>query len=389
MKILYDHQTFTQQDYGGISLYFCELMTRFSKDPSLDFTLSLRYSQNENLHKYSQLNTYWSKRNNFFSDNSFFSPIQKKIGFNLLNYVFNNQGESEQLLKKQDFDVFHPTYYDPYFLNYLQKKPFILTVYDMIHERFPDYFPIKDPIKVWKKQLIENADNIIAISENTKKDIITFTNIEPDRIHVIYLGNPFDKINDTMPINNLFLDHIPEGISYLLFVGTRSGYKNFIFFIESIAELLRRNEELHVCCAGWKPFTAFEKRIFRELKIHKKVHYIQIKDYKIKDIYQHARAFVFPSLYEGFGLPVLEAFSCGCPAILSCTSSLPEVGGDAAIYFDPRDSVSLFNAVERVISDENLRTELIKKGSERLKIFSWEKTANNTKKIYESVLNQQ
>jgi glycosyltransferase involved in cell wall biosynthesis len=183
-----------------------------------------------------------------------------------------------------------------------------------------------------------------------------------------------------------FGDHNSEVIKYLLYVGTRSGYKNFSFFIESIAELLRKNEDLHVYCAGWKPFTFDEKKKFRDLNIHKKVHYIQIKDYSLKELYQNARAFVFPSLYEGFGLPVLEAFSCRCPALVSDRSSLPEVGGDSALYFNPQDSASMMNAVERIISDENLRIQLMNKGSERVKFFSWEKTANTTKRIYENVL---
>jgi glycosyltransferase involved in cell wall biosynthesis len=387
MKILYDHQTFTQQDYGGISRYFCEIMNQFSKDPSLDFTLALRYSQNENLQLYSQLNTYWSKRNDFFSDNPFFSFVQKKIHFNALNYVLNNRREAERLLRKQEFDVFHPTYYNPYFLAHIQKKPYVTTVYDMIHEIFPEYFSSDDPVKGWKKQLIENADCVIAISENTKQDLLKYTNIDPDRIKMTYLGNPFENIPDATHVNH----YTPPGLSdkkYLLFVGTRSGYKNFIFFIESIAGLLRRYTDLHLYCAGWGPFSSEEKKILHKLNIVNKVHFIKTNDYQMKYLYQNARAFIFPSLYEGFGLTVLEAFSCRCPVILSNTSSLPEVGGDAALYFDPQDSVSLTDAVDHLLSDDNLRIHLIRKGNERLKLYSWEKTANATKNVYINVLNQ-
>jgi glycosyltransferase involved in cell wall biosynthesis len=387
MQILFDHQTFTQQDYGGISQYFCELMTQLSKDPSLDFSISLRYSQNENLHRHSHLNPFWSNRNNFFSDNPFFSSFQKKIGFNLLNYVFKNQIESIRVLKKQNFDIFHPTYYEPYFLKYLQKKPYVLTVYDMIHELFPNYFSKDDLTTKWKKQLIENANVIIAISENTKKDIIKFTNIDPDQIQVIYLGNPFEKTIETRQFNN-FLDPILESDPYLLFVGNRSGYKNFIFFIESIAELLQKDQDLHVFCAGGGSFNNIEKTILKKLNISQKVHYFQPNDFIMKNLYKNARAFIFPSLYEGFGLPILEAFSCGCPSLLSDKSSLPEVGGDAALYFDPYDSVSLTDAVDHLLSDDNLRSHLIRNGNERLKLFSWEITSNKTKKNYESLLIQ-
>jgi glycosyltransferase involved in cell wall biosynthesis len=108
----------------------------------------------------------------------------------------------------------------------------------------------------------------------------------------------------------------------------------------------------------------------------------------MKKLFAHARAFVFPSLYEGFGLPVLEAFSCGCPVMLCNTSSLPEVGGDAALYFDPLDRDSFTSTLERLLNDNPLRMLLITRGYERLQQFSWEKTAMNTKKVYENLVNR-
>jgi len=390
MKILYDHQIFYRQNYGGVSRYFCELMDQFSKDPNISFTLPIHYVQNDNLAQFPQLNKYWSGRYNGLYNNNLVSSLQKKIRFNALNfglnYVINNQGESERLLKKQDFDVFHPTYYEPYFLKYLQKKPFVLTVYDMIHEHFPNYFKANDQTRVWKKQLIENAAIIIAISENTKQDILKFTDADPDRIHVIYLGNPFEHINheQSTPGPDVLLFEKP----YLLFVGDRSRYKNFDFFIESVAEMLFKHDELHVICAGSSPFTNEEKKLLKNLNISHKVHHIKINDTILKNLYQNARAFVFPSIYEGFGLPILEAFSCGCPAIISKSSSLPEIGGDGAIYFNPSDKESIILAIENVLFNERNRDNLIEKGYDRLKFFSWEKTANKTKKNYENLLNQ-
>jgi len=389
LKILYDHQIFYRQNYGGGSRYFCELMNQLSHDPSLSFTLSLRYVQNDNLTEFPQLNKYWSKRIDYLYSNQFISSVQKKIRFNAinygLNYIINNQGESVQQLKKQDFDIFHPTYYEPYFFQYLQKKPYVLTVYDMIHEIFPQYFKADDQTKVWKKQLIENAAAIIAISENTKQDVIKLTDADPDRVHTVYLGNPFEHINGQI---NTSLDPPAFGKSYLLFVGGRSAYKNFNFFIESVADLLCKNEGLHVVCAGSLPFTHQEKKLLINLHIHKKVHHVNIDDTILRNLYKNARAFVFPSLYEGFGLPVLEAFSCGCPAILNNSSSLPEIGGEGAIYFEPGDKESIICAVEKVLFDEDYRNNLIKKGSEHLKFFSWEKTANSTKKVYYNLLHQ-
>jgi glycosyltransferase involved in cell wall biosynthesis len=389
MKLLYDHQIFYRQNYGGVSRYFCELMDQFSMDPETNFTLSLRYVQNDNLSQFPQLDKYWSKKNYFLYNNEIISSIQKKIRFNsvnfALNFLINNQGESIRSLNKQDFDIFHPTYYEPYFLKYLQKKPYVLTVYDMIHEIFPNYFKTNDQTKVWKKQLIENAGAVIAISENTKQDILKFTNIDPNLIHVIYLGNPFEHSTITSQID-LCLDLQSFEKPYLLFVGGRPAYKNFDFFIESIAGTLCDHEDLHVVCAGGVPFSSKEKEVFKELHILEKVHHKKINESILKNLYKNARAFVFPSLYEGFGLPVLEAFSCGCPAIISNSSSLPEIGGDGAGYFNPNDTESIRIAIERVLFDDRYREDLIQKGFERQKFFSWEKTAGSTKNVYNTVL---
>jgi len=390
MKLLYDHQIFYRQNYGGVSRYFCELMNQFSTDPDIRFTLALRYVQNDNLSQFPHLNKYWSNRFDILYNNQLISSLQKKIRFNALNfglnYIINNQAESERLIKKQDFDIFHPTYYEPYFLKYLQKKPYTLTVYDMIHELFPIYFKTKDKTKIWKKQLIENAGVVIAISENTKEDILKFTDVDPDSVRVIHLGNPFEHLID-LPHNNVSSDPVFKK-PYLLFVGGRPAYKNFNFFIESVAVLLSKEKVLHVVCAGSSPFSPQEKKIFEEMNILHKVHHIKVDDNTLKKLYRNAEAFVFPSLYEGFGLPVLEAFSCGCPAILSNASSFPEIGGDGAIYFDPYDKESFIISVEKVLHDEKFRHDLIQKGYERQKFFSWKKTATSTKKVYDSLLHQ-
>ena len=390
MKILYDHQIFYRQNYGGVSRYFCELMNQFSTDPDISFILPLRFVQNDNLSQFPQLDKYWSGRYNGLYNNNFVSSVQKKVRFNAfnfgLNFLVNNRAESIRLLIKQDFDIFHPTYYEPYFLKYLRRKPFVLTVYDMIHERYPQYFKTGDQTRVWKKQLIENASIVIAISENTKNDIIKFMNVDPDRIHVIYLGNPFEKSNQE-PLN-AYLDLPIINKPYLLFVGGRPGYKNFKFFIESISEILIKNDELQVICAGSSPFTSGEKKFLKDLNVLHKIHHVKINDAVLKNLYKNAQAFIFPSRYEGFGLPVLEAFSCGCPVVLSNSSSLPEIGGDGAIYLNPDNGESIHSAVEQILFDKKYREDLVHKGYERLKLFSWKITANKTKKLYECLLIQ-
>jgi glycosyltransferase involved in cell wall biosynthesis len=386
MHILYDHQIFTQQNYGGISRYFCELMERFSLDPDLQCTLALRYSRNENLRSRPSLDQYWSGKSPLLSS-QIFPFIRQITHVDILNRLRINRRESVRLLRKQDFDLFHPTYYNPNFLKYLGKKPFVLTVHDMIHELYPAYFSPRDPVAVWKKQLIEEADSVIAISQNTRNDIIRFTDVDPDCISVIYHGNPFEFVEPSHRE-----DESPGVLSieksYLLFVGNRYGYKNFNFFIASVAKLLKNNEGLQVYCAGGGPFTPGEVNLLKELNILSKVHYIRINDAVMKYLYKNAQAFIFPSLYEGFGLPVLEAFSCGCPVVLSNSSSLSEIAGDAASYIDPDDAESLARGIESVLSDRQYREDLIRKGYERLKFFSWEKTAQQTKRVYANLSDQ-
>lgn len=367
MKILYDHQIFTSQRYGGISRYFYELVCKFFSDTQkINYEIPLLVSNNY-----------------YISDKKFVNYIDllPSKQFRGKHKIFSiiNKPYSIMQLKQQKFDVFHPTYYDPYFLKYLGNKPFILTVYDMIHEKFPQMFTDAKKITEQKKLLTSSASKIITISESTKKDLIDIFGIEKSKIEVIYLGNSMHpKLNTTLDFE------LPK--KYLLFVGSRAGYKNFNRFIISVSELLNQDKELYVLCTGGGKFNDHEIKQFNELGISKKVLQYNLDDDSLAYFYKHAFAFIFPSLYEGFGIPVLESFACGCPLLCSDVSSLPEVAGESAYYFDPYSEESIRDAVLRVLDDTNLRKDLIAKGKERLKQFSWQKTAEQTKKVYESVL---
>ena len=384
MEVLFDHQIFTLQKYGGISRYFCELMNQFSFMPDIRFNLGIRHSYNENILIRNNLDKYWSAKCDILCNSQLFSVLQRNFGVDLLRLMRINQSESIRLLKKTEYDLFHPTYYNPYFLKYIVKKPYVLTVHDMIHERYPESFPERDPVKKWKKKLIEDADSIISVSENTKKDILNFYDIDESKINIVYHGNPLERTTTSQFSDSRLIDR-KSCCEYLLFVGNRSGYKNFQFFINSIAGYLN-NKHMHLLCAGGGSFTSDELHMFQKLNLIKRIHFVDINDSNLSELYKNARAFIFPSLYEGFGLPVLEAFSCRCPVILSNSSSLPEVGGNAACYIDPNHSDSIVQGVESVLSDDNYKKELINRGLQRLKLFSWEKTAYNTKNVYNNLL---
>ncbi len=380
MKILFDSQIFDAQKYGGISRYFMELYSHLSTSHDIECKISVRYTENEYL-KHAQGIEHTTPKN-------FFTPYSKlKKIFRILVDFFDtksNLAYSKKLLQEQDFDLFHPTYYSPYFLKLLQDKPFVVTVHDMIHEKYPQYFRFDfGRIARNKKKLITAATKIIAVSENTKRDICNFYAIPPEKIHVIYHGNSLISDSNT----SFATDTLPQ--TYILFVGARNGYKNFAFFIESVSEILRTNKEMNVVVAGGHLASHFSKRemkLFKMLGIQNQVHSYSVNDTQLAFLYAHAQCFVFPTLYEGFGIPILEAFSCECPVVASSTSSLPEVGGDAALYFDPTDTKDLIEKITWVLSDEKKREEMREKGKEQLKKFSWEKTASMTQDVYHEAL---
>jgi glycosyltransferase involved in cell wall biosynthesis len=371
MKVLYDHQIFSTQIYGGISRYFIELIKCFENDDEIEYELSLKYSNN----------CYLKQLSNF-SCNSFFKNYDFKKRDRIINYL--NKIISKNIISKEDYDIFHPTYYDPYFLDYIGKKPFVLTIYDMIHEVLTNYFHHKDRVSEYKRFLALKADKIITISENTKKDIIKLYNMSENKIKVIYLASSFNNFNMGKIKNGDIKYKLPR--KFILYVGSRWGYKNFYIFMKAIFLLLKNDHNLFIVCAGGDNFNKNEKELLKSLSVQNKVFQYQVDDKGLQVLYKNALAFVFPSLYEGFGIPVLEAFACKCPAIISNTSSLSEVAGDAAIYFDPNDKLSILNNIQKVIYDDELRNQLVYKGSQRVKEFTWEKTAYQTKKLYEGIL---
>lgn len=378
MKLLYDHQIFSTQGYGGISRYFSELVNRLGRDNLCRISISETSNHYINDFKYlrRKVKPLKNEKRNILTRSLSYIARRKDMYINL--------EMSKRLLLEQDFDIFHPTYYNPYFLNYIGEKTFVLTIHDMIHEIFPEFYPLNEQIIVWKSTLAERAAKIIAISENTKKDIINILNVNPNKIKVIYHGTSILANGYDQNINNL--SSLPE--NYILFVGSRRLYKNFYFFLESITPLLKKNGDLHIVCAGGGPFSLEETKFMKNLGVESRVVQYTIGDKLLASLYNKANLLTFPSVYEGFGLPVLEAFACGCPIALSRSSSLPEIAEDAAVYFDPKDAVSMREVIEEMMSNKGLKDDLRLKGYEQLKKFSWEKTAKETESLYKELISE-
>jgi glycosyltransferase involved in cell wall biosynthesis len=277
--------------------------------------------------------------------------------------------------------IWHSTYYT---MPYNWKGPVVLTVYDMIFERFAlDIFTsrIYNDYRIHKKHCVEGADLIICISEATKLDLEKFILIDPGKIKVIHLAaSPVFRRME-------YPGNIPEPIPpkpFLLYVGLRSIYKNFRNFLNAYSLWHKRNEvNLVVVGCAW---TKQEREMIKVLKLSGQVFLlIDVDKEKLTLLYNLAIAFVFPSFYEGFGIPLLEAMACGCPIVASRIPSTIEVAGEVPVYFEPGEIDSIVSALGNVLNArrDSKRLEL---GLNRVNQFSWDITAHETLNIYRELL---
>lgn len=371
MKIIFDSQIFNDQKFGGISRYFTELYLALSKEKSVVVESTVLYSENMHL---KEAGLHQNYMNIVLAQRWIPKFIRKKI---LKRFKSINIKNSIKVLKSGNFDVFVPTYYSPYFLEHLNGKPFVLTVYDMIHEILPQYFTSAYDIETVKnkKLLMEKATKIIAISESTKTDILKiYPHIDAAKIDVVYLSHSI-KLEHTANLD------LPK--EYILFVGNRTIYKNFQFFLKSVAVLLQENPHLYVVCAGGNRIYSGEQKLIKELKLTEQVIQRNFEDYELSTYYANAYCFVFASEYEGFGIPVLESMACGSPVVLANHSSFPEVAGDAGVYFELNNPDDLREKVASLVFNKAERDLYIEKGLEQVKKFSWQKTADECLKVFE------
>jgi len=362
LNILYDHQIFSWQKYGGISRYYCELM-KHSND-LFNYQVGGIFRINEYLKEFNLPDEY---------------PENVKAQFGSNSDLCDKLNKHDSLTKAQNCDIFVPTYYNPYFLDKI-KIPFVLTVYDFIHEIFPQLNLVahKETLII-KKMLIERANRIIAISENTKRDLLKFyPNTKEENVSVVYLSTSWSNISKAQAGQ--------KQEKYILFTGARGSYKNFGPFINAVIPLLKKYN-LKLKCTG-EPWSNREKEELKKLNVLDRCTSEFADEQKLQELYANALCFVFPSLYEGFGIPILEAWACDCPLVLSNTSCFPEIAKDAGVYFDPYNVQDIKKQIEKVILSESLRKELVAKGRERLKEFPWQKAAEQSAKVYEECFNE-
>lgn len=362
MKIIYDHQIFARQKYGGISRYFIELARHLSSGERSNAKVFAPF----------HINAYVQS-----SHVAHGVCLPKFPGSTIAIDALNNIMGSAAIKYRKGVDIFHSTYYAKasYAPAYSKR---VLTVFDMIHERFPGSFRDGGRTSAMKRYAVENADHIICISENTRRDLIDLFDVPAQMTSVVYLGH---SLIHTETDNRQY--RLPQGTPYLLYVGTRSGYKNFANLIAAYAQSDVLPKTYALACFGGGEFTQEERELFRfnGLPTERIVH-VEGGDGTLSHLYCGATAFIYPSLYEGFGIPPLEAMARGCPVLCSNTSSLPEVVGTAAELFDPYDPSDICSTIERVVSSKAITASLIARGHERISQFSWEKCANETLNIY-------
>ena len=359
--IIYDSQIFDQQKFGGISRYFCEIISKLQ----FKYDIAVRYTENHYLSqtKIAKHRLYIP----YFLSKQYTQKLYRK-----------NQRLTKKMLQSPIPYLYHPTYYDPSFLKYTGNSPLVVTVHDMIYERFSNLIEGSEEIIRQKREIITKANRIIAISEYTKKDIIDILNIAPEKIDVIYHGTSLRPSQE----HNLPL---PE--QYILFVGDRTFYKNFQALLEAFSIVHQTNKKIHLVCTG-KPFSDSELQQISNYNIASNIIQIATKDKDLNELYSRALLFVYPSYYEGFGIPILEVYACNCPVTLSNTTCFPEIAGDAGAFFNPYSINSIADTIINVISDKSKRTKLIKAGQERLKLYSWEKAARETENVYLKTLEE-
>ena len=262
--------------------------------------------------------------------------------------------------------------------------PTLVTVYDMIHERFPELFQRSGVAQAHrqKAQAVHAADRVICISESTRVDVIERYGLDPDAVVTIPLASSdvfrvLDDGDDQAAANRL---HSALTRPYLLWVGGRHAYKDFKRFARVFAGWDGR-ADLGIVTVG-APLTKAEKLLLQELDLSDRVLALSgVQDEALCRLYNHAAALVYPSLYEGFGIPLLEAMACGCPVAASRIPTSLEVAGDCTVLFEPGDSEDMMLALATVVADGR-GSDRVRRGRERARGFSWNRTARDTLRVY-------
>lgn len=369
MRIAFDSNIFTMQKYGGVSRY----IVRLGEELSL---LGNEVKVFGWLHKNCHLRDSRLQSQLRYIDE--FPPMTRRIAHHLSDLVANRQ------LRNWQPSLIHETFCHDRMVG-SQKTPRVCTIHDLIHQKFPLYRGRLNRIPEYQQSTICRSDAVICVSESTKQDLSDCFNIEESKIWVVHHGfehaTEMPLLTEAEEVTFANLKSMP----YLLYVGVRDGYKNFHGFLRAL-KASSAHQGIRVVAFGSGPLTPNELLWIREMGFKAgDILHSSGSDSLLQALFRYAEAFIYPSIYEGFGFPPLEAMAEDCPVISSNTSSMPEVIGDAAEYFDPHSVDSMAQAIDSVVGSSGRRSQLIEAGKLRLKAFSWSKCAAETLAVYQTI----
>lgn len=360
-RVLYDGEAFVRHRRSGITRYLSELIHEFRSDPNLGVE---------------PVTPYRWVANSYLADGSEgytqipLPPRLRSSVFGLLNARRTRRAEAA--------DLVHHSLYEERALEAFQGHRRVCNVYDFTLELFPDLLEPSSAHLAAKSMFLRRCDAVICISQTTRDDLRRFHPELDKPTFVVPLG-----------VGKRFFE--PESVRirglpdrYVLFVGHRFPHKNADLLLHAFAAIARRDLNLHLVLIGAHP--SDERARLKELGIADRTLRMHASDAELAWLYHQAEAFVFPSIYEGFGLPVLEAMAAGCPVVMSNAAALLEVAGEAALIVEPGDADALAAQTERLLADRALRDQLRAAGRRRAEAFTWLRTAELTAAAYERVL---
>ncbi len=360
MRIAFDHQVFLRQRVGGVSRYVCELARHLGGIPHTEPWVVAPLHISDHLRGLQGVRVSGCR-----------GSVHPRLATRIRPLV---GACAAYMLRRQPPDLLHETHYAPRSIA-PRGVPVVVTVHDMVHERFPEFYGAGNPTAADKCLAVARADHVICISATTRDDLCERMRLDPARVTVIHHGNSLGPdLGATLPA--------PLPGPYLLYVGQRGAQKNFGVLIDAFARSARLRGGVRLLCFGGGVFTAAEHKRLAAAKLDRQVVQVEGDDSALAAAYRHALALVFPSLYEGFGLPLVEAMALGCPVLAADCAPLREVGGPAAEYVDPLDPDAWAHALETFAGDATARATLRALGRLHAARFSWEACALRTHGVY-------
>lgn len=347
MRVLFSPDAFVNQQFGGVSRYFAELHTELVK-------LGVDARIFPGLH-----------------DNAYVpggrTRVPRKVPQRLRLFL-SSQAFRAYAVGQRGTHILHPTYYSA---KSFGRQPQVCTFYDLIHLRYAQQFAsdrTAERQRIWARR----ADRIIAISHSTARDLVSMLDVPEDKVSVVHLGVRVPRV----PAQR-------NADTYVMYVGKRGGYKNWRIVVDALQD--PQLADLRLVCSGGGPATVEERALLENRRVADRVSFVATDETMLRRLYRGALGLVYPSLYEGFGLPPLEAMALGVPVVAARAASIPEVVGDDALLFDPHETDDLVHALRRLL-DTATREELERRGPIRARMFSWERTARQTVEVYRSLL---